>query len=248
MNVHVVSQGDYAAMFPGMVDGAFSTFYVLGALISVHDGLNCVDGQPFKCTNERHVQNGLGGFCQFTKNYAFEMEKSQFDFMISNHLNTCIPGNVGVRLDTFKCAGDTKPFVAPGCYCDISKLPMFVVVLKQWIDFSRQCVILPKHLKRVSLGDRVVQSVEIWNTKPVDWTYFLNFRGSNLAAMHDWQECSFNSLIGPFLNMTDACNMRDVQNRMFMAKRIVDSSMQLIPHARSSSTPFRDDRRPLQQM
>ena len=230
-------------MFPGLVDGSFSTFYVVGALISMHDGVNCVDGpQSYKCINERHSQLGPGGYCQFSKVNAFEMDRGSFDFMISNHVNTCVTGNFGVRSGSFKCAGDIKPKIVPGIYKDVEKIPIFTVVLKQWIDFQRQCVVVPNTITRVTLNPRVVHNIGIWNLSPNDWTFFLNYRLSNLTSVFDWTEYSFNSVTGPFLTMTDACNLRDVMNHVFVEKKQTQNlSPVKVPPVVSSRAPSQDD-------
>jgi hypothetical protein len=238
----VFLQGDYSSMFPGLVDGSFSTFYVVGALISMHDGVNCVDGQPYKCMNERHSQLGPGGYCQFSKVNAFEMERGNFDFMISNHVNTCIPGNFGARSSSFKCAGDTKPKIIPGVYKDIEKVPIFIIVLKQWVDMQRQCVVVPKTMTRVNLNPRVVHNIDIWNLSPHDWTFFLNYRLGNLTSILDWTEYSFNSITGPFLTMIDACHLRDVMNHMFVEKKRIHDLSLKVPPVVSSPAPSQDTR------
>ncbi len=101
---------------------------------------------------------------------------------------------------------------------DVARLNMFVVVLKEWIDFNDRLVIIPDKMP-IKIGDRVQHSQPtkcIFDTDEDDYQYFKSCKTDMLANRNKWGEFSFNSCVGPFMTLAEAVSVRKNMNRMFV--------------------------------
>lgn len=101
---------------------------------------------------------------------------------------------------------------------DIARLNVFVVVVKEWVNFDERLVIIPEKMQ-MKIKDRVQHTFptkNIFEVSEDDYHYFVSSRTDMLANRHQWCEYSFNNCIGPLMTLSDAISVRDLMNRMFV--------------------------------
>jgi hypothetical protein len=207
-------QGEYKAI-KGVVHGSSNAFYVVGSLLSIHDGINMTDGGSYKCTNPYHEQQ-CNGFCKISTHDA-SPHIDYIDPLIAANSLTCVPGDVGARPGVFVCAHERRPLNSTSLKTDTKKLPIFCVVMSPWINDDLQTVIVPNEFKLDDMiqGKHFQTMNSIWRCTGADSLFFWQYREIPIADIQNWSEYSFNMKMGPFLNLSVACGMRDFFNDMF---------------------------------
>jgi hypothetical protein len=207
-------QGEYKAI-KGIVHGSSNTFFVVGSLLSIHDGVNMTDGGSYKCINPHHEQQS-NGFCKM----IIHDTAPDIDFvdpLIATNSLTCIPGDVGARPGVFVCANNRQPSTSTSISTDTKKLPIFCIVLSPWINDDTQTVIVPNEFKLDDMinGKHFQTTNSIWRCTGTDTLFFWQYRELSVADIQNWSEYSFNMKMGPFLSLSTACGIRDFFNDMF---------------------------------
>jgi hypothetical protein len=101
---------------------------------------------------------------------------------------------------------------------NVARLTLFVVVLREWIDFKNRLVITPTTMQ-IKIGEKVQNSFpskNLFNIGADDYQYFASSRTDMLANRHRWQEYSFNTCIGPNMTLAESVSIRDVMNSIFV--------------------------------
>lgn len=199
----------------GISFGSQNTFYVVGSLISIHDGVNTIDGSSYTCGNQYHEQQS-NGFCKIAP-HAAAPSIDIVDPLIGAHAFTCVANDATARPNVFVCTNFRLPKTSTSGSSDVKKLPIFCIALGQWIDDNLQTVIVPNELKinNVVGGKHCQSTSSIWRCTSFDSMYFWQCRDIHIADVQDWSEYAFNVKMGPFLNLSSACAMRDNFNEMF---------------------------------
>jgi hypothetical protein len=173
------------------------------------------DGASYTCANAYHEQQP-SGFCKISVQTAAP-SLDNFDPLIAAHAYTCIPNDVGSRPGVFVCSNNKRPSTSTSVEIDSLKLPIFCIVLNQWIDDKAQTVIVPKEfqLNEMKHGQYCQTSSSIWRCTGADSLIFWQYRDIHVSDVHNWSEFTFNLKMGPFLNLSQACGMRDFFNNVF---------------------------------
>lgn len=173
------------------------------------------DGCSYQCSNAYHEQQP-NGFCKLIMNNATP-NLDIIDPLIAANAFTCIPNDVGSRPGVFVCANDRKPKTSTSLETDTKKLPIFCIALKQWIDDQSQTVIVPKKIQLNELihGHHCQTTTSIWRCTGIDSLLFWQYRDILVSDVQNWSEYAFNIKMGPFLNLSMACGMRDFFNDIF---------------------------------
>lgn len=173
------------------------------------------DGGSYQCANAYHDQQS-NGFCKL-KIHSATPNLDIIDPLVSTHAFTCIPNDVGSRPGVFVCANKRHPKTSTSLETDTPKIPIFCIALKQWIDDNSQTVIIPKefHFNELIHGRHCQTIASIWRCTGADSLLFWQYRDIQVSDVQNWAEYAFNVKMGPFLNLSMACGMRDFFNNIF---------------------------------
>jgi hypothetical protein len=187
------------------------TFFVLGSLQYFNRGEFA--GRGFVCSNPHHQQPGLGyarDSCLVNKPKGYHSKIKKMKPSKGLQVGLCR------SKQGYLAAPETDFIRIPSG--DVARLNVFVVVLKEWVNFDERLVIIPEKLQ-MKIKDRVQQTFSTKNIFEVnedDYQYFASSKTDMLANRHHWCEYSFNNCIGPLITLADAVSVRDVMNKMFV--------------------------------
>jgi hypothetical protein len=183
-------------------------YFVVGSLQHYNSGV--FSGKGFECSNSHHFQ------------FSRQLSRDQCSLRKSSGKIKKMKPSKAIQVGLCRSAGG---LIFTPC-SDIIKIPsievarltMFVVVLKEWIDFTNRLVIIPNKMQ-LKIGEKIQQSSPTKNIFTVgadDHQYFLSCRTDMLANRRNWSEYSFNNCTGPIVTLADAIAFRNVLNQIFV--------------------------------
>lgn len=202
-----VFQGTYPGLF---TDPFFPhQYFVLGSVYHYNPGI--FHGKGFDCSNSRHFQFQKEVFkdqCYLRKTCGKvkNMKPSR-----AIQLGLCRSAGGFVFAPTTDILRTTSK--------EIARLTMFIVVIRDWIDFKNRLVVVPNRMQ-LKRGNKVLHSSPtkcVFTLTADDHNYFNYYKTDGLANRRDWSEYSFNNCIGPIITLSDAISFRDVFNQIFVA-------------------------------
>jgi hypothetical protein len=210
-------QGSYPGVF---VDQLFPLhFFVIGSLQYYNRGVFA--GQIFQCSNRHHHQ--VSQFsrkkkCFVTKPRGFIGKVKKMRPSKALQVALCRSEDGVVFTPDTDIINVHSSDVRTPLSIDVARLTMFVVVLKEWVDFQNRLVVLPDRL-HVKIGDKVQHSIppkSVFDVNGDDHEYFSSNRSDLLGNRKLWREFSFNNCCGPFITLAEAVSFRDEMNRTFV--------------------------------
>jgi hypothetical protein len=199
-------QGVYLSVF---VDPLFPMkFFVVGSLQHFNHGV--FEGKGFVCSNPHHEQSPGFDQCSVTKprGFATKLKKMraskalQVGLCRSQHGYLCVPESDIIRLPS----------------ADVTRLNVFAIVLKEWVDFENRLVIIPSKM-HIKIGESVQYSYpakSVLDINEEDHQYFRSCRTDLLANRHQWIEYCFNSCVGPIMTLAEAISTCKIMNKTFI--------------------------------
>ena len=210
-------QGSYPSVF---VDQLFPLhFFVIGSLQYHNRGV--VAGQTFQCSNRHHQQVSrftIKKKCHVTKPRGFIGKVKKMRPSKALQVALCRSQDGVVYTPDTDIINVHSSDARTSLSIDVARLTMFVVVLKEWIDFQNRLVVLPDKLY-IKIGDKIQHSISpksVFDVNGDDHEYFNSNRTDLLGNRKFWREFSFNNCSGPFITLAEAVSFRDEMNKTFV--------------------------------